>query len=261
VTPPAPEASAPQLPRWRARWSKVLPVLIVLDLAVLFWIVVFGGGQIVLYGMKHSATGAGNPIGILVFLLAALSLVKHGRAGLVGRTVTRLVTHVRAASWRVRGALALSVWVGVVHVQALINLNDTLEPPSKAPPEMAQAIQVNSANLYSIPLLDTLVRGAAVGPFVLRVHDMDPRGHEAAFYLYPRLLRMEPSERRWGLRDRMLHLGPTPPEVRARERPSLATSRAFARSSGQAFVIAAPDGARVDGAEPASEPQGGAEQR
>jgi hypothetical protein len=236
-------------------------VLIAIDLAVLFWIVAFGGGEIVLYGMEHSATGARNPTTLLALLLAARSLAKHGRAGLVGRGATRLVAHVRAASWPVRGALALSVWVSVVHLQALVGLKDTLEPPSKAPPEMAHAIQVNSANLHTLPLLDTVVRGAAVGPFVVRIHDMDPRGHEAGFYLYPRLLRMEPSERRWGLRDRMLHLGPTPPDERARERPGLATSRTFARRSGQPFVIAAPDGARVDGSEPEGESPGGTEQR
>jgi hypothetical protein len=235
---------------------KVLPVLMGLVATLLLWIIITGGGRTWLWGIRFSARGVGNPIAILVILATAWSLAQHGRTGIVGRTALRLGSHLAAASWVERCGLGLCVWVGVVHVQALVNLNDTLEPPSKAPPEAALAIQVNSANLHAFPLLDTLVRRTDVGPFVVRIHDMDPRGHEVGFYLYPRLLRMEPSERRWGLRDRMLHLELTPPEVRARERPTLTASRAFAHASHQPLVIAAPDGTRVEepGAEPVRQP-------
>ncbi|MBW2361160.1 MAG: hypothetical protein JRG84_09685 [Deltaproteobacteria bacterium] len=99
-----------------------------------------------------------------------------------------------------------------------------------------------SAALLGAQLLAPLVRGLvqrpSPEPVVVWIDDLDRRGHSAAFYLYPRLMLMEPAQRRWTLQQRMTVRGGPNPHFRIGHRPSEARSRAFAKERGAELVFA-----------------------
>lgn len=106
------------------------------------------------------------------------------------------------------------------------------------PAEMA----VNAANRHAGPLVRTLVRREDPGPVVIWINDLDTRGHTVSFYLYPRLLLMEPRQRRWSLRSRMTGVGGYNPLWQVGLRPRLDRSEAFAEERGRPFIVAGREG-------------------
>ena len=150
----------------------------------------------------------------------------------------------RTASPGSKLAMLLSIWVAAVNVDSVLGLKDDLEPPRLSDPRLAGKILANSANLHAAGVVELLARRGDPRPVVLRIDDSDPRGHTAAFYAYPRLILMEPAERRWGLRERMLRVVET--DTPRGDRPPLSASRDFAARRGAVLVIAGPDEVRLD---------------
>jgi len=140
--------------------------------------------------------------------------------------------------------MLFSIWVAVVNVDSVLELKDDLEPPHLSDPRFAGKILANSANLHTAGVVEILARSSDPRPVVLRLDDDDPRGHTAAFYAYPRLILMEPAERRWGLRERMLRVVET--DTPRETRPPLSASRDFTARRGGILLIASPDEAHVD---------------
>jgi hypothetical protein len=99
-------------------------------------------------------------------------------------------------------------------------------------------MSVNMFNRHAGPLVQSLVQRDSPDPVVVWIEDLDRRGHTAAFYLYPRLLLMEPAQRRWTLQQRMTLLGGPNPYFRVGNRPSKALSEAFAAERGTELVVA-----------------------
>jgi hypothetical protein len=150
----------------------------------------------------------------------------------------------RAASPARKAAMLLSLWVAWVNVESVLELKDDLEPPRLSDPRSAGKILANNANLHTAGVVELLAGRTDPRPVVLRLDDSDPRGHTAAFYAYPRLILMEPAERRWGLRERMLRVVET--ETPRAPRPPVSESRDFAARRGGVLVIAGPDDVHID---------------
>lgn len=150
----------------------------------------------------------------------------------------------RAASPARKLAMLLSIWVAGVNVESVLELKDDLEPPHRSDPRIAEKILANNANLHTGGVVELLAARSDPRPIVLRLDDKDPRAHTAAFYAYPRLMLMEPAERRWGLRERMLRVVET--DTLRQPRPPLSVSRDYAAQRAGVLVIASPEGAQVE---------------
>jgi hypothetical protein len=105
-------------------------------------------------------------------------------------------------------------------------------------------MSINGANKHAAPLVRRLVQRPSSDPVVVWIDDLDRRGHTAAFYLYPRLMLMEPDIRRFTLRQRMTLLGGANPYFRIGPGSSMLRSRQFAKERGAEFIFAGREGER-----------------
>ena len=138
-----------------------------------------------------------------------------------------------AASVALLGAQLRAVTWEVVSVPARVR---------KSARTGAGGTHVSGANRHAPPLVRTLVQRESAEPVVVWIEDLDVRGHTAAFYLYPRLLLMEPKLRRWSLRERMRIRGKPDPQFFVGPRPAKALSQAFADERGTQLVFASRPG-------------------
>ena len=105
-------------------------------------------------------------------------------------------------------------------------------------------MSINGANKHVGPLVRRLVQRPASEPVVVWIDDLDRRGHTAAFYLYPRLMLMEPGVRRFTLRQRMTLLGGPNPYFKVGARSPMSKSIEFAQERAAEFVFVDREGGR-----------------
>ena len=222
------------------RFARLLVgLLFVLDVVLLAWVLPRGGGVLRLFGAKLSAHDDENPWLLLFALGAAFALLGEGGAGPHWRSALR---HLRGIGLAGVAGVALFAWLAYEQACLVARVDGELV---QRMPERYETIWANGANLSAGPLVELVSGRASNERVVVRLEDNDLRGHAASYYLYPRLLAMQPDERRWALRQRMRSFGNWDPEFELGPRPPLRGTRKFARQQGLPLVVAAPTEAKV----------------
>ncbi len=183
------------------------------------------------------------------FLLPALALAW---CALRWRRLPALLGLRPGRKLRVRGVhplawpvMALSVGLFAAHFHsALFEIGDVPRKVRKSRNTGPAGMAVSISNRHAGPLVRQLVAREDPDPVVIWIDDIDKRGHTASFYAYPRLLLMEPRQREWTLRDRMVGPGGPNRHFLVGIRPSRKRSREFAEERGRPLLFAKRPGAR-----------------
>jgi hypothetical protein len=180
----------------RERALRVLEAAMLLDAGLLVWVAATGGFVADLGPAELSVTSARGPSSILLLgLIAHLAASGTLRALLVGAR-----ERLRSASNLRRAAMALSLVLAWLSLRSYARVPGILgETPLRY-----SGISINTANHHVPDLVYQVVSRPAGEPPVVHIEDVDPRGHFASYYCYPRALRMEPARRRWSLVSRVL---------------------------------------------------------
>jgi hypothetical protein len=216
----------------------LLAALTLADAALVLWIWLGGPFQVPVdalpFGMKPP-----NPLVLLPVLGLAWCLVRwrNWRSWLGLSTSHRLrLRGVHPLAWlivplsaAVLGAQLLAAIEQVVPVTSKVRKSARIGPAN---------MSINVANRHAGPLVRRVAQRPSPDPVVVWIDDLDRRGHTAAFYTYPRLMLMEPTERRWSLQQRMTVRGGNNPLFGVGARPPRALSEAFASERGVEFVFA-----------------------
>ena len=115
------------------------------------------------------------------------------------------------------------------------------------------SVRADSSHRHLKPLVEAIVGRGDGGPFVVAIDDVNPRGHMAAYYCYPRVLLMSPARSYWSMTKRMTDgwkLDPSHAGTGAT--PRIDEDAAFARARGMPFLVASEEGAVERAAEPVS---------
>ncbi len=228
--------------RGRRVAERLLAVLVALDAAFVVWIWLHGPFKLDV-GRLPFGIDQTNPLHVLLVLgLAWCALTWRNRRSWLGlapehtlhlRGVHPLAWLILPLSAALLGAQLLAATEQVLPVTRKVRKSARIGPAK---------MSVNAANRHAGPLVRGLVQRPSPEPVVVWIDDLDRRGHSAAFYLYPRLMLMEPAQRRWTLQQRMTVRGGPNPHFRIGHRPSEARSRAFAKERGAELVFATREG-------------------
>ena len=223
---------------------RALDAALLTSLGVALWIAFSGGGELKVGERIVSFHGLRNPLRV-AFLLALLRAIRADAAGGPWRLPRALAGLARLAPWlRFRvlvAALAvLGTWLSLLRIGELV-------PEVRADlrgnrPE----IRADGWNMHLVPLVRWMTEESSRPEVAVLVEDINARGHLASFYCYPRLLRMNPTQHRWALQDRIAQGRCDDPGYRPTlAKPSLEDCIAWARSRALACVIARPAGVEV----------------
>lgn len=224
--------------RGRRITARLLGVLVGLNAALVLWIWLHGPFKLDI-GMVPFGISQPNPLFVLPLLgLAWCTVAWRNWRGWLGLAPAHVLNlhGVHPLAWLVVplsaalfGAQLLAVTEEVLRVASEVRKSARIGPAT---------MSVNVNNRHAGPLVRSLVQRASPDPVVVWIDDRDRRGHTAAFYLYPRLMLMEPAQRRWTLQQRMTVLGGPNPHFRIGHRPAKALSEAFAAERGTELVSA-----------------------
>lgn len=230
--------------RGRRIAARVFASLIALDLGILLglWL---HGPVLIEAGMLSLARKLPNPL----FVLPGLVIVWLALSWRNWRSWLGLRPD-HALRWR---GVPLSAWL-VVPLSVAVLVAQTRDLPehvidavykvrrsaNKGPAGMS----LSSSSKHVAPLVRRLVRREPFDPVVVWIEDRDRRGHTAAYYLYPRLMLMEPGSRRFSLKNAMAPRDRADPYFRLGPPPSMQRSREFAEQRGAEFIVAGRHGIR-----------------
>lgn len=223
--------------RARRAAARVIGALIVLNVALVLWIWVQGPLKLDL-GKLPFGLGTPNPLTLLPALGIIWCLLEwrswRSWFGLAPEHVFNF-RGVHPLAWVV---MPISAAMLGAQLQALPgHAMSTTDKVRKSARKGPAAMSINGANKHVGPLVRRLVQRQKSDPVVVWIDDLDRRGHTAAYYLYPRLMLMEPAERRFTLRQRMAGFGGTNPYFNPGPRSSMAAAQAFAKERGAEFVF------------------------
>jgi hypothetical protein len=234
-----------------SRPSAILATLveaaILLDLALILWVKIRRTFQLEIGSLSVEIARFDLPLAVL----AALALAWCG----LNRAALRRLLAVRPAGGAglrrpsplalVVAPLSLALFTANAHTLAGRFERDVIGRLERASRPSLRGMALNVNNRHAVPLARHLTTRPHPPSAVVRFSTRDRRGHIPAFYLYPILLRMEPEERRWGLKERMLPAGYRDPAFHFDQsaRPEISRSIEFARAAGQPLL--AVDGGEV----------------
>lgn len=144
--------------------------------------------------------------------------------------------------------LALLPWAAAALslVFATSELGDSLGVLAERGRLAKQGVIENAAHRHLAPIIGLLAHRADPGPVAIYIEDVNPRGHLASFYAYPRLLCMEQGAQAWSLRVMMWrYAGKDPAFADPGERRPYEQELAWAQAKGIDLLRASPEGARV----------------
>jgi hypothetical protein len=223
---------------------RVVEVGLVLGSVITLWIVVGGGGAIELGGRTISIHGLRNPLRITL-LCAVLRLLLSDAAGTRWR-LPRLSLRLAHAPPRLRlQVLGLVVALGCAW-GSLLRLGE-LVPKVRLSLQGAQSsVREDGWNMHLGPLVRWVTEENEHPEVALYVEDVNSRGHLAAFYCYPRLLRMHPAQQEWSLFERIANGGKRDPGFQTEVRkPDASACVAWAHARALPLVIARPAGVEI----------------
>jgi hypothetical protein len=208
--------------------------------AVLAWIVTTGGGRIEWGPLRLSATGTGNPLA-LGSVLAVLRLALWDASA--GRHALGALEWWGSRPLRMRAAALLALGVGLAQAAALErSMRRALDRLAQGAAPLC-GVRADSHHGHLLPLTAGFATDPAADRWALIIDDRNPRGHLAAYYAYPRLVRIPPEEQRYAAHLRATEGRRADPGHRgAMVRPCPTTSAAWAEERGLELWIARPAG-------------------
>jgi hypothetical protein len=144
--------------------------------------------------------------------------------------------------------LAILPWAaaGAALAIAAGDLGDALTTLADRGRRSKQGVIENAAHRHLAPLVGLLAHRTDPGPVAIYIEDVNPRGHLASFYAYPRLLCMDQAAQAWSLRVMMWRYpGEDPAFADPGERPSYESALEWAQQKGLDLLWASPEKARV----------------
>ncbi|MDB4433393.1 hypothetical protein N9166_01515 [bacterium] len=224
--------------------SRLPPILaalveaaILLDLALIAYVKIRRGFSLEISSWEFGVARIDLPIAVLLVLALAWCALNGAALRRVLRVRLAARTGLRRPSLLALVVAPVSLGLFAANAHTLVGRfeRDVIRHLEEASPPFLRGMVLNVNNRHAISLARHLTTRPNPGSVVVHFATRDRRGHLPAYYLYPILLRMEPEERRWGLRERMLPTRHRDPAFRfdVRERPDIARSIEFAREARQ----------------------------
>ena len=226
------------------RLARVLDVVMLACLLGALAVLLFGGFHTQLGEVPLRMTSLRSPLRLLLIAGIARAVLLDISTGAwpLARSLAvagRVPLGVRLAllPW---GAAAASL------VFATSEMGDALGVLAQRGRLAKQGVIENAAHRHLAPIIGLLAHRSDPGPVAIYIEDVNPRGHLASFYAYPRLLCMDQDTQAWSLRVMMWRsAGKDPAFADPGERPPYEQELAWARAKGIDLLRASPEGARV----------------
>lgn len=242
---PHPEAPVPDdgarasRPPGSRRLRALLWLLLGLDGALLVALWCGGPAGLLVFGARLLPGYVESALPLAVALLVTLGWLRLGSRRVALRAWVQWRRRWAPASPPRRLALLASLAMLAVALDDLVATpKDALRLRLVQAASSTPSLTHNRHNRHVPGLVAAVTARPDAGPLVVHLDDDDARGHEAAYYAYPRLLLMAPARRAWSLRARMDHLGlPDPAPPPSLPEPPLGVSRAFAHERGLPLLV------------------------
>jgi hypothetical protein len=244
VETPQRVAAAARSDRRCTRLARASEIVMLVGALCTVWVLWTGGFHYEIESVPLRMTSLRSPVRVI--LVAAVL-----RAVLLDITLGAWpLARSLAAAGRVPLGVRLAIlpWAaaGAALAIAASELGDSLETLAERGRRARQGVIENVAHRHLAPLVGLLAHRPDPGPVAVYIDDVNPRGHLASFYSYPRLLCMEQGAQSWSLRVMMWRYpGEDPAFADPGERPSYEAALVWARQKGLDLLWASPEKARV----------------